>query len=302
MILRLIKSIIRVLSGRTDRTDNHFPVAVPSLHAKLRAGAVSVKGNYREHNEDNYYIPGQQSIRYKQDADSETSTVIIELPNVFIVADGMGGQQAGERASSMAVGLIPKAIAKRLDPRENDIEKINGAIRGAIIEANQEILGASASAPELSGMGTTVAIALFHNDQVFISWAGDSRVYRLRAGLLEQITRDQSIANALVKAGTITSNDLPTHPFRNVLYSYLGSKEAQNGPEEIVNIDIQSNDQILMASDGLTSVITEDEIIRAMSHAVHPHKTAQKLVNKAITNNSKDNITCMIIQVIPENN
>src|SRR5262249_61199065 len=106
----------------------------------------------------------------------------------------------------------------------------------------------------------------------------------------------------LLNASTNKHNVLPMHPFRNILYFYFLSKEIQNGPKEIVNIDIQSNDQILMASDELTSVITEDEIIRAMSHAVHPHKAAQKLVNKAITNNSKDNITCMIIQVIPENN
>ncbi len=112
---------------------------------KLKVGVVSVRGNYRDHNEDNYYVPGRRSVRHDRlhDSNSNIAALTLEPPNLFIVADGMGGQQAGEQASLMAVELIPRAIAKRLLPDETEVPKIKEAIRNAVAEVNQEILGSS---------------------------------------------------------------------------------------------------------------------------------------------------------------
>ena len=104
--------------------------------------------------------------------------------NVFIVADGMGGQQAGEQASRMAVEIIPKAIARGSRPRRPTPRPIQSAIREAVAEANQEILGSSGAVTEYSNMGTTVVLALFRHDRVYVAGIGDSRAYRLRDGQL----------------------------------------------------------------------------------------------------------------------
>ena len=269
---------------------------------KLRVGVVSVRGNYREHNEDNYYVPGRRSVRYDSNSDSqfEMGTMTLEPSNLFIVADGMGGQQAGEQASLMAVELIPKAIPRRLSPEETEPNRIKEAIREAVAEVNQEILGSSGAVPELTNMGTTVVLALFRNDRVYVAGIGDSRAYRLRDGRLERLTKDHSLADALVEAGTISPEELPTHKFKNVLYLYLGSKDARGGPEDVRVLDVRPGDKLLMASDGLTGVIPDSELKRVMSTVEDPQETAMTLKDMALANDSKDNITCLIIHAVAQ--
>ena len=154
----------------------------------------------------------------------------LEPSNLFIVADGMGGQQAGEQASLMAVELIPRAIARRLSPEEKEPSRIKEAIRDAVADVNQEILGSSGAIHEYSNMGTTVVLAQFRFDRVYVAGIGDSRAYRLRDGKLEQLTKDHSLADALLDAGTITAEELPTHKFKNVLVSLPGQQGRPRRP------------------------------------------------------------------------
>ncbi|HZW32354.1 MAG TPA: protein phosphatase 2C domain-containing protein, partial [Isosphaeraceae bacterium] len=235
---------------------------------KLRVGVVSVRGNYRDHNEDNFYVPGRRSVRHdsSSDSQSEMAAVTLEPANtLFIVADGMGGQQAGEQASLMAVELIPRAIARRLAPEETEPNRIKEAIRDAVAEVNQEILGSSGTVTEFSNMGTTVVLAQFRNDRVFVAGIGDSRAYRLRDGRLDRLTKDHSLADALLEAGTISPEELSTHKFKNVLYLYLGSKDARGGPEDVRVLDVRPGDRLLMASDGLTGVVPDTELCRVLA-------------------------------------
>jgi serine/threonine protein phosphatase PrpC len=267
---------------------------------KLRVGVVSVKGNYREHNEDNFYVPGRKPVRHggSGDSNSEMSTLTLEPSNLFIVADGMGGQQAGEQASLMAIELIPKAIARRLTPEEGEPARIKEAIRDAIAEVNQEILGSSGAITEYCNMGTTVVLAQFRNDRVFVAGIGDSRAYRLREGRLEQLTKDHSLADALLDAGTITPEELPTHKFKNVLYLYLGSKDARGGPEDVRILDVRPGDRLLMASDGLTGVVSDKDLARVLGTINDPQEAAVILKDMALANDSKDNVTCLIIHAV----
>jgi len=269
---------------------------------KLRVGVVSVRGNYRDHNEDNYYVPGRRSVRHDrgQDSNSNLSTLTLEPPNLFIVADGMGGQQAGEQASLMAVELIPKAIARRLGSDETDAARVKDAIRDAVAEVNQEILGSSGAVSEFSNMGTTVVLAQFLNDRVFVAGIGDSRAYRLRELRLEQLTKDHSLADALLDAGTITAEELPTHKFKNVLYLYLGSKDARSGPEDVRVLDVRPGDRLLMASDGLTGVVPDGDLARVLGSIDDPQQAARILVDMALANDSKDNVTCLIIHAVAQ--
>jgi protein phosphatase len=269
---------------------------------KLRVGVVSVRGNYREHNEDNYYVPGRRSVRADSNSDSqaELGTMTLEPSNLFIVADGMGGQQAGEEASRMAVELIPKAIARRLAPEESEPNRIREAIRDAVAEVNQEILGSSGAVHEFTNMGTTVVLAQFRNDRVFVAGIGDSRAYRLREGRLERLTKDHSLADALLEAGTISPEELPTHKFKNVLYLYLGSKDARGGPEDVRVLDVRPGDRLLMASDGLTGVVPDPELKQVLATIDDPQQAAVTLKDMALANDSKDNVTCLIIHAVAQ--
>ncbi|APW60369.1 PP2C family protein-serine/threonine phosphatase [Paludisphaera borealis] len=275
---------------------------------RLRVGVVSVRGNYREHNEDNFYVPGKRSVRHDSFGDiggggfgeGEGGAMTLDPSNLFIVADGMGGQQAGEQASLMAVELIPRELAKRLPPDQSEPRRVQEAIREAVAEVNQEILGSSGTITEFSNMGTTVVLAQFRPDKVYVAGIGDSRAYRLREGRLEQLTKDHSLADALVEAGTITREELPTHKFKNVLYLYLGSKDARSGPEDFRVMDVHVGDRFLMASDGLTGVVTDDDIAKILGSVDDPHQAAVQLKNLALDNDSKDNITCLIVHVVSD--
>jgi protein phosphatase len=275
---------------------------------KLKVGVVSVRGNYRDHNEDNYYVPGRRSVRHDRAHDttygghdsSSNMPLTLDPSNLFIVADGMGGQQAGEQASLMAVELIPKAIARRLAPDETEANRIKDAIRDAVAEVNQEILGSSGAVTEFSNMGTTVVLAQFLNDRVYVAGIGDSRAYRLREGRLEQLTKDHSLADALLDAGTITPEELPTHKFKNVLYLYLGSKDARGGPEDVRVLDVRPGDRLLMASDGLTGVVPDGDLAKVLGTIDDPQQAARILVDMALANDSKDNVTCLIIHAVAQ--
>lgn len=291
-----------------DATDE-FPSSsiIPLVPGALRlwVGVVSTVGNYREHNEDNYYVPGRKPVRPEISTCEGTMEIdgsaLLESSNPFIVADGMGGQQAGEEASRMAIEIIPRGIAKRLPPDENDSKRVQAAIREAVAEANQEILGSSGAVTEFSNMGTTVVLALFRNDRrVYIAGIGDSRCYRLRRGQLEQMTEDHSLADALVKAGTITKDELTNHKFKNVLYLYLGSKDARGGPEDVRVLDVKEGDKFLLASDGLTGVVRDEEIARVLATCEEPQRAALTLKDQALANDSKDNVTCLVIHVVSE--
>ena len=305
-----------------------FPGA-PSLpysgSPSLRVGVVSIVGNVREHNEDNFYVPGIDSLNNgptvspgspgKHDTFSSATTADFGVPStpsgngdgrstevappaegLYIVADGMGGQLAGEKASQMAVELIPAEVARRL-PRENEEKGIQRALRDSVAKANEEILALSHLGTEFANMGTTVVLIQFKDDRAYVTGIGDSRAYRLRDGKLEQLTKDHSLANALGEAGTIKPEEVETHKFKHVLYLYLGSRDARDGPEDIKVVDVKPGDQFLLASDGLMGVVRDETIREILLEHPVPQEAAQALVDRALDLKSKDNITALVIHV-----
>ena len=279
-----------------DATDEFATLSSLTLlpgQLKLRVGVVSVRGNYREHNEDNYFVPGRRPvIPDRADGSGEMPAMTLEPSNLFIVA---------EKASLMAVELIPRAITRRLDAADREPRHIQEAIREAVAEVNSEILGSSGLVTEYSNMGTTMVLAQFRHDRVYVAGIGDSRAYRLRENHLEQLTKDHSLADALLDAGTITREELPTHKFKNVLYLYLGSKDARSGPEDFRVLDVRLGDRFLLASDGLTGVVPDSELAKILGTVNDPQETAVMLKDLALHNDSKDNVTCLVIHVVSEN-
>jgi protein phosphatase len=277
---------------------------------------VTTVGNHREHNEDNFYIPGVGTLAKMpeglpstiewtlspaspiaavdnghQRSAPQQSAPRPEVVGPFIVADGMGGQLAGEQASKIAVEVIPKELSHRLANGEDEAT----AIRGAIAAANREIIAQAHVVPECSNMGTTVVLTLLRPGRVSIAGIGDSRAYRLRGVDLERMTRDHDLASALISAGTIRPEEAERHQFRHVLYLYLGSPEARDGPEDVRVDQLLPGDRFLLASDGLTGVVSDDALAAMLRDCDDPQRTASELVRLALRNESRDNVTCLVI-------
>src|SRR5205807_5308762 len=169
---------------------------------------------------------------------------------VCIVADGMGGQAAGEIASRRAIEVIPREVRKGLAVATK-ADEVKAAIKKSIVQANEEIMAMGALDRDLKNMGTTVVMALWRKGpELFIAGVGDSRAYLIRGKKITQLTTDHSLAEALVQAGTISRADAREHKFKNVLWKYLGTREVGDGPDVAAEA-VQPGDRFLLCSDGL---------------------------------------------------
>jgi protein phosphatase len=242
----------------------------------IRVGHLSVTGNYRDNNEDSVCLDKQE--RY------------------LIVADGMGGQSAGERASALAVELIPKRLEQLLDFSKASPKIVNDALEKSIAYANTEIIALSEIEPGLRNMGTTVVMMLRVADRFFFIGVGDSRAYELRGNKLRQLTTDHSLTQALLDAGTISPEEAKTHRYRNVLYKYLGSRDGAAGGNALEVVP-KSGDRFLLCSDGLNDGLKDPEIATLLKSSDNAQTVAETLINAALEGGSRDNITCVVIIV-----
>lgn len=241
---------------------------------KLRAGWLSIVGK-RDNNEDACYV----DPRYR----------------FFLVADGMGGQSAGERASGLAMEIVPEKLL-RIDFEKSSPEQTTKIIDDAIAEANYDIMAIGEADPKLKNMGTTITFLVQVAGTVFVGGVGDSRVYLLRNGQIQQLTTDHSLTQALVDAGTLTAEEAVNHRYKNVLYRYLGCKEGGTGtaPKQL---QPQAGDRFLICSDGVTGGADDQTLSEILAAGVDPQKTAEAIVQAASDGGSKDNITGVVIFV-----
>jgi protein phosphatase len=240
----------------------------------LAWGSVSVTGNYRENNEDRCYVDPQGRF--------------------FLVADGMGGQSAGEKASELAIDLVKDRLAK-CDFENADSAKATAAIDSAVAHANTEIMALGELESRYRSMGTTIAYLVYSKSELIIGNVGDSRVYRFRKGQLERLTKDHSLTQALVDAGTISAEEALTHRYKNVLYKYLGAKEGSQGTEARV-LTPAAGDRYLICSDGVTDGLSDQAIGQILAANGSPQQVAEKIVEAALGGGSRDNVTCVVIQ------
>ena len=245
----------------------------------LNIGKCTLLGNYRENNED--------SIDVKEFSDM----------TLCLVADGMGGQQAGEIASRRAIEILPRELKKNLaGPLGNDETKT--IIRRAIVQANEEILAMAALERDLKNMGTTIVLSVWRKGSsvLYVSGLGDSRGYHVRGRKIEQLTVDHSIAQALVEAKTISAAEARTHRYKNFLWKYLGSKEVGDGPEVKV-VSLQAGDRFLLCTDGLTGVVPDEQLASFVTEQSDMQACAEALGQLALDQGSRDNVSCIVIEV-----
>jgi protein phosphatase len=235
--------------------------------------------------------------------------------DLYIVADGMGGRPAGERASQITVDAIiafmldrknktpPEKIERRRRRgqmrkerrvRANDFEDAL-LLREGIVHANQKVLDDAGENPARRGMGTTVVALLARPAEVVIGFLGDSRAYLHRKGILTPLTEDHSVVNEYIRAGILTLEAAPVHPFRHVVSRGVGM-EAKADPDTVQQ-SVEEGDLFLLCTDGLTNMLNDDQINGVLNEA-HGNLTlmTSTLIEKAKAAGGSDNITVILVQ------
>jgi PPM family protein phosphatase len=212
----------------------------------------------------------------------------VVAPPLFAVADGMGGAQAGEVAARLATA----AFHEYHDADELEAEQRVAAI---IQEANRRIFERARADTEVSGMGTTVTAALVEGSRIVIGHVGDSRAYRLRGGRLEQLTDDHSLVADLVRGGRISPEEAEIHPQRSVITRALGTDREVD--VDSIAVDAEPDDVYLLCSDGLTTMVTDEEILDIVGGAKSLEHAGKDLVKAANRRGGEDNITVVLFAV-----
>jgi protein phosphatase len=213
---------------------------------------------------------------------SNNEDAFLTAPPLFAVADGMGGHRAGEVASAGAIRTLQKEAGHDTD-----------SLVAAVQSANRVVHAEAAANPDLSGMGTTITAMMTTHDSAQIVHVGDSRAYLLREGRLRRLTQDHTVVDRLAREGKIPAEEVDRHPQRSVLERALGVS-----PEVDVDVqllDVRPGDRLLLCTDGLTSMLDDDEIRQILLTESDPQTAAQALIDAALAAGGKDNVTAVIV-------
>lgn len=251
--------------------------------------ALSDVGRTRSHNEDSFAVAdltdGTPVIFHDVDTRPAGDRGVL-----FMVADGMGGAAAGELASATAVDVVTKHLVEHWTPlKERDPSEFVHELEAATELANGTIFQHAAAHPELRGMGTTATIAGLLGDTLYLAQVGDSRAYLVRDGAPKQLTKDQSLMQKLIEAGEISEEEALHNERRNIILQALG-------PEAAIKIDLthqqlRRGDTLILCSDGLSGLVTGDEIGRVVSEESDLQSVCERLVELANSLGGPDNIT-----------
>ncbi len=210
------------------------------------------------------------------------------LPNLFVVADGMGGHKAGDYASKLAVTTMVEEIA---GSDETIPEKLLGR---AIETANGKVRESAERMPELEGMGTTVVAASCDGDTLSIANVGDSRLYIVSGHEIRQITRDHSWVEEMVRRGGLGRDEARNHPDKNIITRAVGAEDTIKA--DFFSVKLKEGDLILMCTDGLTNMLEDEEIRMILDGARDIVEKAEELVRRANENGGMDNISVILIE------
>lgn len=229
---------------------------------------------------------------------NEDAVKALEDTNFFMLADGVGGNKAGEIASSAAIDALEDYV------RNNPVDKIEGKdemfryFENAVNFVNEFILQLSESKPEYAGMATTLVFAYIDDKILYVANVGDSRVYFIHGDEIHQITDDHTYVNDLVRMGAITKDEAEHHNKKNVITRAIGAN-AYNNPD-CYNIFIEPEDKVLICSDGLYDEISDGDIMAIMNEMDDMQDCAESLVNMANDNGGSDNISVICINMVEE--
>lgn len=226
---------------------------------------------------------------------NQDELLIDETRGLFAVADGMGGHAAGEVASQMAIEALTEAVPDDDGKLAGDPDAAARWLACAFREGNRMICESVMTRGEWRGMGTTIVALLTLGDRVVIGHVGDSRAYLLRDDALQRLTSDHSYVNEQVKLGLLTDDEAQRHPMRNIVTRALGNRTDLE--VELRHHDVHPGDVYLLCSDGLNSMLHDEEIAGMLrDNAGNPEQACQALVAAANERGGEDNITVIVLQ------
>ncbi|MCI7493036.1 MAG: Stp1/IreP family PP2C-type Ser/Thr phosphatase [Lachnobacterium sp.] len=238
----------------------------------MKTFSITDTGVTREMNQDYYFA---------------TDTNLGNLPNLFIVADGMGGHKAGDYASRHTIERVVASISR------NSSEEPVTIIQEAISKANELLVAESNEDETKSGMGTTLVIATLVGDKLIVANVGDSRLYVI-SDMVRQITRDHSLVDEMVRLGELNPSEARSHPDKNIITRAIGAQKDVKA--DFFEVELAKDDYVLMCTDGLTNMVRDEEILDIVRSEKEPEAIAHKLVRMANNNGGRDNITVTIIK------
>ena len=249
----------------------------------VRTAAMTDVGRVREHNEDSV-----MAVEYFRDSMVEPAQY-----HLYVVADGMGGAEAGEIASAIAVATIRSYVEGRIAGA--DVSDPAGLLIAALEEANSKIIEYVASHPESRGMGSTGVCALVAPPNATVAWVGDSRAYLMEGAQIRQVTRDHSLVQRLVEIGQITADEARTHEHKNVITRSLGARQSGPAGAEAVSLKLKRGDRLLLCSDGLTTHVEDRQLQEILARHCEPFEAARELIVAANAGGGTDNISVVLI-------
>ncbi|MTI69941.1 MAG: Stp1/IreP family PP2C-type Ser/Thr phosphatase [Firmicutes bacterium] len=243
----------------------------------MKIGVSSDVGKVRDINQDSYFCSN------------------IEALPLFAVADGMGGHNAGEIASSLAIDIIKKYLYDNKEDLINGLITIPKFINNSLNKANEAILAHSLNNEKCNGMGTTITMVYLTKEEIFVGHVGDSRAYLLREKSLKQLTHDHSLVAELVRNGSITQEEAINHPQKNIITRALGTDKDVK--VDILSREIEEDDIIMLCTDGLTNMVSDKEITEIILQNKNIEKASKALTMTANKLGGSDNTTVMLIKI-----
>lgn len=232
------------------------------------------KGSKRSNNQDSIFV---------------SDSPVGPLPNLYIVADGMGGHAAGDFASRYAISVVIDFI------RRSTIHSPVSLLRRAMIYASNEVYKESEKDPDKNGMGTTMVACVIDEGRMYVANIGDSRLYHMTDDELSQITMDHSLVEELIRNGELKRNRGRYHPERNIITRAMGSREE--AMPDFFEVELKPGDRVLMCSDGLSNMVEDDEIRDIILENSSTDTAAAALIDKANYYGGNDNISVILISV-----
>ena len=238
----------------------------------LKAWGMKDIGKCREINQDYIFVSEEP---------------IGNLPNLFLVADGMGGHKAGDLASEYTVAKVQEAVSKSMQTIPYQI------LKGAFQYANQKLLEKAGESDSYTGMGTTLVAATVKNDAVYVVNVGDSRLYKI-GDKIEQITEDHSLVEEMVRMGEISKEQARNHPDKNIITKAMGVSDTVE--PDYFDTDLQKGECLLMCSDGLTNMVSDRQIKEIVELRTDLESCAKEFIRAANQNGGRDNIAVVLIE------
>jgi serine/threonine protein phosphatase PrpC len=268
---------------------------------RLRVSSFGMtdQGAVRETNEDQFLIATlTKAIRIQQISLAQAATLCgKDEGHVFLVADGFGGAPAGEQASALAVESIEAFLANKLKwffrLKGPETEKVLAEFQAALREADARVFEEGAEHPELSGMGTTLTVAYSLRANLFVAHAGDSRCYLYRAPELMRLTHDHTLAEILSSNGPAPPTEADRRRLSHVITNAIGGR-TPGVRAEVQKHSVQPGDILLLATDGLTRGVSDEQIAATLASERDPKATCERLVAQALDAGGRDNVTVLV--------